>query len=686
MSVAADVSIATDVSTDMSAVDDANMLQGDGGVEDEGKNCASVIMCTPDSKTLLSNPCGNDMLSSSVVSEQDEGCEESWSPQIGDVKKVNKRRSDIINKNTDIITKIRQSAGGVDDDNAEQTFRGTRFYSATDTEHIASQLDALQEEQIAALQAQLRQEKLARTASEEKELATTKEVAELQLKIRQLEDNLTRARDTATDKKAAQKLRKLLEQQENAIEMLCQHVEAHQVMASLTDAGLSHGETTAEGAVAAASRHSLEIMSTLFEENEDELDGCATPGKSRDNSMAGRNLMMLINLRKEVARVREESEELRQTADCCFVREQEAKHRCEELEAENRELQNFTEQMAETHSKLTQGVMELQSRQEAMVSQETYEEALAEIEQLKCDQLSMVPNLNALLEEIETLKAAALNGSGVEQIQEIRSERDAHATACSELRVHNDSLQTEIEKLRKTVADKELFEDKCKKITLERDEKIAACAEYECKIISLQSEIENLREAAVEHAQAAQDALSTVQQLQRQASLAEKAQEECDQLREQLEVLENSTASSQLPSDYEELKTQLSTAKMQIAELESDAQARHEESRTRTKETYDEMMAKREHEYHEQYAYLKQRVETLEKDREEAERDRDEALKDVTELEAVLELQETEHSAALQQRSFGWLRFCSVALLLFFIFVIVAPALSVRGRRVPLLL
>ncbi len=38
--------------------------------------------------------------------------------------------------------------------------------------------------------------------------------------------------------------------------------------------------------------------------------------------MAGRNLMMLVNLRKEVGRVKEESEELRQTADCCFVREQ----------------------------------------------------------------------------------------------------------------------------------------------------------------------------------------------------------------------------------------------------------------------------------------------------------------------------------------------------------------------------
>ena len=89
--------------------------------------------------------------------------------------------------------------------------------------------------------------------------------------------------------------------------------------------------------------------------------------------MAGRNLMMLINLRKELGRVKDESEELRQTADCCFVREQESKRRCEELEAENKELQTFTEQMASTHSRLTQGVIELQAKQAAMVSQEVHE-------------------------------------------------------------------------------------------------------------------------------------------------------------------------------------------------------------------------------------------------------------------------------------------------------------------------
>ncbi len=76
-----------------------------------------------------------------------------------------------------------------------------------------------------------------------------------------------------------------------------------------------------------------------------------------------------------------------------MVCDQEAKRRCEELEAENKELQTFTEQMASTHTRLTQGVLELQAKLTTMVALETHEEALAEIEQLKADQLSMVPVL-----------------------------------------------------------------------------------------------------------------------------------------------------------------------------------------------------------------------------------------------------------------------------------------------------
>ena len=351
-----------------------------------------------------------------------------------------------------------------------------------------------QEEQIAALQAQLR---LARTSIEEKEAAAVRDGKEMEDKIHKLEEQLMCARDTATDKKAAQKLRKLLGQQENAIELLCTHVEAHQIMASLTEAGLSQGETTPGAAIAAASRHSLEIMSTLTEDGEEAVDEVAggTPGRQRDSSMAGKNLMLLVKLQKDLEKVRVESEELRQTADCCFVREQESKRRCEELESDNKQMEMFTEQMASTHSRLSQGVIDLQAKQAAMVLQETHEEALAEIEQLnaeieqlKADQFHMVPQLEKLVEQIETLESAAAASSGGEE-------------------------------------------------------------EQKQKVAKLEEEMEDLREAAAEHAAAAQTASATLEKLQEQTALAatthsesieeqlrlgESAQGECKELRARL--------------------------------------------------------------------------------------------------------------------------------------------------------
>ena len=38
--------------------------------------------------------------------------------------------------------------------------------------------------------------------------------------------------------------------------------------------------------------------------------------------MAGCNLVLLVNLRQELEKLKDENEELRQTADCCYVREQ----------------------------------------------------------------------------------------------------------------------------------------------------------------------------------------------------------------------------------------------------------------------------------------------------------------------------------------------------------------------------
>jgi hypothetical protein len=60
--------------------------------------------------------------------------------------------------------------------------------SVTDTEHIASQLDALQEEQIAALQSQLRQEKSVRVAMEQREGDHLRDKKELEDKLANLEE------------------------------------------------------------------------------------------------------------------------------------------------------------------------------------------------------------------------------------------------------------------------------------------------------------------------------------------------------------------------------------------------------------------------------------------------------------------------------------------------------------------
>jgi len=355
------------------------------------------------------------------------------------------------------------------------------------TRHIHISLtraQLIQEEQIAALQAQLR---LARKSIEEKEAAAVRDGKEMEDKVHKLEEQLMCARDTATDKKAAQKLRKLLGQQENAIELLCTHVEAHQIMASLTEAGLSQGETTPGAAIAAASRHSLEIMSTLTEDGEEGVDEVAggTPGRQRDSSMAGKNLMLLVKLQKDLEKERVENEELRQTADCCFVREQESKRRCEELESDNKQMEMFTEQMASTHSRLSQGVIDLQAKQATMVLQETHEEALAEIEQLnaeieqlKADQLHMVPQLEKLVEQIETLESAAAASSGGEE-------------------------------------------------------------EQKQKVAKLEEEMEDLREAAAEHAAAAQTASATLEKLQEQTALAATTTAHSEFIEEQLRLGES---------------------------------------------------------------------------------------------------------------------------------------------------
>ena len=115
----------------------------------------TTLVQTPDSKAALpaSGPFGmahnesdsaqpllNDSspaLSHSSTASDSETA--SWSPQIVEATKVpNKRRSDIISKNTDIISKHRQSIGSsdpvVDLDESHLECSGSKhYYAATDT-------------------------------------------------------------------------------------------------------------------------------------------------------------------------------------------------------------------------------------------------------------------------------------------------------------------------------------------------------------------------------------------------------------------------------------------------------------------------------------------------------------------------------------------------------------------------
>ena len=515
---------------------------------------------------VLSSPAASDSPPKASAKPSDElmGVGSAWSPQLEEVKRVeenSKRRSGIMNKNADILVQARKSMGGgeggglfpdadYDAADAPATEVGVvvgsqRYCAATDTAHIASQLSAMQEEQIASLQVQVRQEREDKAKLEKRHSTLARERREAEDRVGQLEEELARARDTATDKRAAQKLRKLIGQQEHAIELLCQHVEAHQVMASLTESGLSQGEATAQAAIAAHQRHSLDIMCTLTEELKEENDagelaGEKTPDwRDRDSTLAAKNLVLLINLRQDLEKLREENEELRQTADCCFVREQEAKYRSEELEAENKELQTFTEQMAATHSRLTQGVIELQAKQAAMVAPEAHEEVLAELAQLRADQADMVPHLNALLEEVETLKAAAAGGAGDEgaEVEVLREKCEALRRERDDERDKRQGLKTECDRLAGELAE--------------------AIKQHERRVA------ETEREAA-----------AAARQAEEMAKKAREAHEECVELRKQL--AEQDVAGAAVEAGG--MEAELESAVQRVAALEQELEEAREAS------------------------------------------------------------------------------------------------------------
>ena len=261
----------------------------------------------------------------------------------------------------------------------------------------------------------------------------------------------------------------------------------------------------------------------------------------------------------------------------------------------------------------------------------TYEilcqEALAEIEQLKADQLSMVPNLNALLEEIETLKAAASDGSTQKELlqkqcEEMKAERDAHAAACSELMVKFEEQQREITDLRAAAGEHELLplalaelDRKCEELQAERDAQAAACCELERKVEQMQGVIDAWQEVSAEKVGSAQatavcqqeelerhveEAEAARQECQRHVAEVEAARQECGELREQL------ARQAGVSEDSEHFKAELAIANTRIEELEVRLLARKEEERKRTSLVFDEILKSNEDSYSQQFEFLNQ--------------------------------------------------------------------------------
>lgn len=198
-----------------------------------------------------------------------------------------------------------------------------------------------------------------------------KELLEEQARASKLEKKLDSSRETKVSQREADKLRKALAQQEKLFELLCRYVPAESVLECESAAGIKRGKE-ADG-----HRHSMDIMATLPESDD------TSPGLSASSPNEAQAVCVVASLTKELACTKREEEELRKTADLCWVREQEAKRKLKELEAENRELNKYTEQMAGAHQKLFEGVKQLQDQQRTMVSEERLAQTERELQKYK---------------------------------------------------------------------------------------------------------------------------------------------------------------------------------------------------------------------------------------------------------------------------------------------------------------
>ena len=101
-------------------------------------------------------------------------------------------------------------------------------------------------------------------------------------------------------------------------------------------------------------RHSLDILATLKEEEDAELAE-ADPLLVKSEGIEAE----VARLQKLLDATQQECEELRQTADRCWVREQVAVKRSQEVERENQEMASLTKEMEANNGRILEGLREM---------------------------------------------------------------------------------------------------------------------------------------------------------------------------------------------------------------------------------------------------------------------------------------------------------------------------------------
>ena len=159
------------------------------------------------------------------------------------------------------------------------------------------------------------------------------------------------------------KLKKRLEEKDRYIDSLVQRMDSETVLEAAETAGLGK---------VGNDRQSLDILATLSEDDDVEEEEAFTPVADSEVDAAA-----IAHLQKGLTASQQECEELRQTADRCWVREQAATKRTQDLEKENQQLSDFTEDMKASNGRILEGLREMRVRTSIqLVREQDLDEAL----------------------------------------------------------------------------------------------------------------------------------------------------------------------------------------------------------------------------------------------------------------------------------------------------------------------